>query len=143
MTPFDPEDTSSTSATNQSTATCGAASTTGAAPTNGAAVQAYSEHTTTMPSVDTSSTNRTTSSEDATSDTIVDTGATKKISMGIIIYVYLCAQSHHNSFCAISDSHILEDQLFNDNLLRLWRTGAAEELYLSSEDGDIDVSTCN
>lgn len=37
----------------------------------------------------------------------------------------------------------MEDQLFNDNLLRLWRTGGGEELYLSEEDGAIDVSTIN
>ena len=40
----------------------------------------------------------------------------------------------------VSDSHTIQDQLFSDNLLRLWRTGAEEELYSSVEDGDIDVS---
>ena len=32
------------------------------------------------------------------------------------------------------------DQLFNNNLLRLWRTGAGTEQYMSKEDEDIDIS---
>ena len=36
---------------------------------------------------------------------------------------------------------ILREQLFNDHLLRLWRTGANYEQYRPEEDGDIDVST--
>ena len=35
---------------------------------------------------------------------------------------------------------VLEDQLFNDHLLRLWRTGAGTEEYMTSEDKDFDVS---
>ena len=34
----------------------------------------------------------------------------------------------------------LENLLFDNNLLRLWRTGADEELYLPEEDGHFDVS---
>ena len=30
----------------------------------------------------------------------------------------------------VSDSHTIQDQLFSDNLLRLWRTGAEEELLM-------------
>lgn len=37
---------------------------------------------------------------------------------------------------------ILKEQLLDDNLLRLWRTGANCERYLPEEDGDVDVSSC-
>ena len=32
-----------------------------------------------------------------------------------------------------------KEQLFSPSLLRLWRTGADNYLYSSSEDGDVDV----
>ena len=35
---------------------------------------------------------------------------------------------------------VIEDQFFSSSLLRLWRTGADQLLYSSSEDGDLDVS---
>ena len=53
-----------------------------------------------------------------------------------------CTDPYDNNLAIIicfSDFQTLEDQLFSDNLLRLWRTGAEEELYSSIEDGDIDV----
>ena len=34
---------------------------------------------------------------------------------------------------------LLIEQLQDDNLLRLWRTGANYEVYTSEEDGDVDV----
>ena len=34
----------------------------------------------------------------------------------------------------------LEEQLFDSFLLRLWRTGADDEIYCSNEDEDVDVS---
>ena len=36
----------------------------------------------------------------------------------------------------------LKEQLLDDNLLRLWRTGSNYEQYLPEEDGDIDVCSC-
>ena len=35
---------------------------------------------------------------------------------------------------------VLEAQLFDMSLLRLWRTGALDEEYLPVEDGEVDVS---
>ena len=44
---------------------------------------------------------------------------------------------HHKNYTEFS---ILEDQLFNDHLLRLWRTGAGTEEYMTSKDKDFDIS---
>ena len=35
---------------------------------------------------------------------------------------------------------VLKELLFDEHLLRLWRTGASQELYLAEEDEDFDVS---
>lgn len=40
----------------------------------------------------------------------------------------------------ILNLHVLKEQLFDTNVLRLWRTGANEELYQSVEDNGNDVS---
>ena len=45
----------------------------------------------------------------------------------------------HNSS---ADLGILKEQVLDDNLLRLWRTGSHYELYMPEEDGDVDVSFC-
>ena len=34
----------------------------------------------------------------------------------------------------------IRELIFDERLLRLWRTGAFEEVYTAEEDGDIDVS---
>ena len=39
-----------------------------------------------------------------------------------------------------ADPGSLKGQLLDDNLLRLWRTGANYEQYRPEEDGDVDVS---
>ena len=39
-----------------------------------------------------------------------------------------------------TDLLVLEGQLFDQNLFRLWRTGAVKEQYLAEEDRDVDVS---
>ena len=41
------------------------------------------------------------------------------------------------------DDTTLEKLLMDDNLLRLWRTGANEEIYNAEEDEAIDVSACS
>ena len=39
-----------------------------------------------------------------------------------------------------ADPGSLKEQLLDDHLLRLWRTGASCEQYRPKEDGDVDVS---
>ena len=41
-----------------------------------------------------------------------------------------------------ADLGILKEQVLDDNLLRLWRTGSHYEQYMPEEDGDVDVSYC-
>ena len=79
-------------------------------------------------------------SEDQTADPILKK-ADPPQQILMVISIDPC-RLHHiiTIILTLSDACSLEDQLFNDNLLRLWRTGAGQELYLSEEDGDVDVS---
>lgn len=76
------EDSSSISTTNKSshdTASYGAPATISTAVKRN---EGYSEHATSKPSIDTSSTNHTSSSEDATTNPIVSTDVSDKMSSG-------------------------------------------------------------
>ena len=57
------------------------------------------------------------------------------------IYHFHSVRKHYEQYHnLVSKGRLDEDLLFSDSLLRLWRTGADEYLYSSSEDGDCDVS---